>query len=364
METNIFEFLHPRYKIEKPIRLIELFAGVGSQAMALRDLGVKFEHHRIVEFDKYAIKSYNAIHDTEFETLDMTKVTASDLSIVDTNTYEYIMTYSFPCQDLSKAGHGRGMEKGSGTRSGLLWEVERLLKECDELPQILLMENVPDVIGTKNIKHFNEWQKQLEQLGYSNYVECLNAKEYGIPQSRNRCFMVSILGDYYYEFPRKEKLKLLLKDMLEKEVDDRYYLSNKQVELFKNSSYEQSTRRIQEKNYCDALTARDYKDPKCVVVGSVEIGTNESNNRIYDKEGLSPTLDTMQGGHRQLKVVCNVNPSGRGLNGNVYEGDVSPTITTNKGEGLKIVEPLNESGGCLSLKQLKKVMRSLKMVTM
>lgn len=126
---NLFDF--PKYKIEKKIRLIELFAGVGSQAMALRDIHADFEHYRVCEFDKYAIASYNAIHGTKFETSDITKLKGEDLGIVDTDKYTYIMTYSFPCQDLSLAGKQKGMKKGTGTRSGLLWEVERLLNECE-----------------------------------------------------------------------------------------------------------------------------------------------------------------------------------------------------------------------------------------
>lgn len=126
-------------------------------------------------------------------------------------------------------------ENGKSTRSGLLWEVERLL---DELHQdgkhidVLLMENVPQVIGKKNIKDFQSWRKKLESLGYSNYVEILNSKDFGIPQNRNRCFMVSIYGDYYYEFPKKKELKLRLKDMLEDKVDEKYFLSDSQVEWY------------------------------------------------------------------------------------------------------------------------------------
>ena len=124
------------------------------------------------------------------------------------------------------------MTKGSGTRSGLLWEVERLLDECDELPQILLMENVPQVISSKNMNDFHKWQKKLEDLGYTNYVSLLNAKDYGIPQNRNRCFMISILGQYNYSFPKGFELKLRLKDMLEDEVDEKYYLSEKMINGF------------------------------------------------------------------------------------------------------------------------------------
>jgi DNA (cytosine-5)-methyltransferase 1 len=216
-----------QFRVDKPIRLIELFAGIGSQAKALERLGLQFEHYRICEFDKYAVCAYNAIHGTDFEPSDITKLKGDELGICDTDDFCYIMTYSFPCQDLSKAGKGRGMGKNSGTRSGLLWEVERLLDEVDELPQVLLMENVPDVIGTKNAKHFYLWLEKLESLGYHNYYRVLNAKDYTIPQNRERCFMVSILGDYFYEFPEGVTLKLRLKDMLEENVPEKYYISRK-----------------------------------------------------------------------------------------------------------------------------------------
>ena len=203
-QMNMFEYTMPLFKITKPVRLIELFAGIGSQAMALRDIGVNFEHHRAIEIDPFAIKSYNAIHGTSFESNDITKLHGDDLGITSKDQYEYIMTYSFPCQDLSKAGKQAGMSKNSGTRSGLLWEVERILKELndtDSLPQVLLMENVPDVIGTKNINDFNEWYAFLESMGYQSYYKLLNAWDYGVPQNRNRCFMISVLGNYNYTFP-------------------------------------------------------------------------------------------------------------------------------------------------------------------
>lgn len=197
------------YKIVKPIRLIELFSGIGSQAKALERIQANFEHYRICEFDKYAVQSYNAIHGTDFKPTDITKITADDLGITDTDKYEYIMTYSFPCTDLSVAGKQAGMAKGSGTRSGLLWEVERLLTECKELPQVLLMENVPQVLNGD----FGGWLDFLDGLGCRNYYKCLNAKNYGIPQNRDRCFMVSVLGDYYYDFPKPVPLLTYLDDI-------------------------------------------------------------------------------------------------------------------------------------------------------
>ena len=131
-QMHIFDYLRQPFKIDKPIRLIELFGGIGSQAMALRNIGADFEHHLLVEFDPAPVKSYNAIHGTNFEPMDITKIHEEDLNIVDTDKYCYIMTYSFPCQDLSVAGKMRGYTKGSSTRSGLLWEVERLLREIVE----------------------------------------------------------------------------------------------------------------------------------------------------------------------------------------------------------------------------------------
>lgn len=161
-----------------------------------------------------------------------------DLDIKDTDKYCYIMTYSFPCQDLSSAGKGMGMARGSGTRSGLLWEVERLLKEMDELPQILLMENVPEVIRAKNMPHFAEWVSFLDSLGYKTKTQVLNTKNFGVPQNRERCFAVSFLGDYYYDTPQGFPLEKRLKDVLEKNVDESYYLKDATLNYFISHSEE------------------------------------------------------------------------------------------------------------------------------
>jgi DNA (cytosine-5)-methyltransferase 1 len=282
--VNIFDGHIPYYKITKPVRLIELFAGIGSQHQALKNLGVKIDCSTIVEWQVNSIQAYNDIHVRKYddhtqgldkqelakrlsdygvsldynqpaklETLlrkgedwlrnvynniintnnkvNIMSVKGSDLNIIDTDKYDYVLTYSFPCQDLSKAGLRKGMTDTT-TRSGLLWEVERILSECKELPQVLLMENVPDVIGSKFIKDFQRWEERLTELGYSNHTEILNAKNYGIPQNRERAFMVSILGSSLYNFPQKQPLKLRLKDMLEKEVDEKYYISEKLFNYF------------------------------------------------------------------------------------------------------------------------------------
>lgn len=122
------------------------------------------------------------------------------------------------------------MKKGSGTRSGLLWEVERLLNETENLPQILLMENVPQVISTDNIDDFHNWCSFLESKGYKCYTQILNAKDYGVAQNRERCFMVSILGDYNYKFPQPVPLDKTMKDYLEDEVDEKYYINSEKAQ--------------------------------------------------------------------------------------------------------------------------------------
>ena len=286
-QIGVFDLLYENYKIKKPIRLIEFFAGYGSQALALKYLGIPFEHYKICEWAIKSIQAYKDIHftnesgilidyDREREInnlyklgisndynnpmtlnqikklsdeqiyritenilithnlVNIQKVKGKDLDIVDKDKYDYILTYSFPCQDLSLAGKRQGMSDTS-TRSGMLWEVERILNECkeiDTLPQILLMENVPQVHSQENIEDFRKWQLALEKLGYQSYWKDLIATDYGIPQTRNRCFMVSILGNYNYNFPKYIPLKLKLKDMLEDNVDEKYYLSNKMINFF------------------------------------------------------------------------------------------------------------------------------------
>jgi DNA (cytosine-5)-methyltransferase 1 len=320
MQISLFDGSQ-KFKLNKPIRLIELFGGYGSQHFSLSYLGLKFEQWKLCE---WAIKSIQAYKDAHFENdntdyskgltkgqiedwlfnkgissnynepmgkdqikrlgefkirqiynnikathnlVNIQQVHSTDLEIVDVDKYCYIMTYSFPCQDLSKAGLGKGMEKGSGTRSGMLWEVERILNECENLPQVLLMENVPDVIGSKNIAHFSKWLEKLESLGYHCYWKVLNAKDYGIPQNRERCFMVSILGDYYYDFPKKIQLENKLKDILENEVDEKYYLSSKAIEGKVSTNFQTSKLEfsIPNNGIVPTLCARDYKDPKCVI---------------------------------------------------------------------------------------------------
>lgn len=287
------------FKITKPVRMIELFAGYGSQYQALRRLRQNCESYKISEWCIPSNSSYKAmleVVDNKYDTIDyskkysdeeiinrlirlglsvdsknpinekflkrkginwcrkifneyvstnnlgsITNIKANDLEIVDKDIYSYIMTYSFPCQDLSLAGRQAGMRKGSNTRSGLLWEVERLLQESIdnnlELPDVLLMENVPQVCNKKNEKDFKEWKEFLENIGYKNFVKILNASDFGIPQNRKRCFMVSVLTneDITYNFPKSRPLTKCVKDILEPFVDEKYYIKNDRAkELIKS----------------------------------------------------------------------------------------------------------------------------------
>ena len=217
-QINLFELTMPTVEIDKPIRLIELFAGYGSQAMAMRNLGADFETYKVVEFDKYAIASYNAIHGTNFPKIDVCDVHAEDLEIVNKNSFTYLLTYSFPCTDISVAGQQKGFVEDSGTRSALLWEVKRILEELNEtdsLPQILVMENVTAIHSEENKPHFRKWLDFLDSIGYTSYVQDLNAVDYGVAQNRDRTFAVSLLGKFNYKFPTEIDLNYCMEDYFE-----------------------------------------------------------------------------------------------------------------------------------------------------
>lgn len=242
------------------LKVNELFAGIGAFRKALINLGIEHEIVGISEIDKYAILSYTAMYGDTRNYGDISKVEKLD--------YADLWTYGFPCQDISLAGYKKGIVKGE-TRSGLLYEVERLLlrsKSDNELPKYLIMENVKNLVGKQFKADFDRWLSFLESLGYTNYWQVLNAKDYGIPQSRERVFCVSIQGDEPYEFPAKQELKLTLKDMLEDDVDIKFYLTQEQVDKIKFNTFHSHSTRIQYKDYVDTLMARDYKGAKCIPI--------------------------------------------------------------------------------------------------
>lgn len=278
------------------LKVLELFAGIGACSKALERLNIPHEIVDAVEIDKYAIQSFNAIHGTNFEPQD---ITAWDKDIkVD------LIMHGSPCQDFSLAGKQAGGDKDSGTRSSLMYETIRIVEKLK--PKYVVWENVKNLLSKKHRHNFDAYLETLKQLGYKNYYQVLNAKDYGIPQSRERVFTISIRNDIDkdFHFPEKQPLELRLKDLLDDKVDEKYYLSDAQVNRIKTSTYTSNNRRIQKKDYCDTLCARDWKDPKCVEVNRLYgIFDNEQSKHqagsVYDTDGLSPTLDTMQGGWRQ-----------------------------------------------------------------
>lgn len=375
VQLDLFASTYDQFELKGKLRLIEFFAGIGAQARALENLGVDFISHRVCEWSCKSIRAYRAIHVKEapskelldrvgklsIEELidavrgvsmdyskpmtddqlrkkgkewlqelyvdmlmigdtcpDISRLNGADLGIEKEKGRKdtYMMTYSFPCTDISNAGKMEGMEKGSGTRSGLLWEVERILLELRDMecrPDVLLMENVPGVCGSKNLKPWNDWLQSLHKMGYTNYFSVLNAKDYGIPQNRERCFMVSLLGEKSYEFPRKVRLRYRLKDFLDDVIDSKYNLSEKVTSKFMRvyepkgySLIDNYNRKIKENpETSNTLTAR-YQvpnhgerivepivcEPRVKVEGSLGYYGFRRADDIISKEGCSPTILT------------------------------------------------------------------------
>ena len=404
-QGSIFDELFEKKVITKKIRLIELFSGIGAQAKALEILNIPFEHYLTCEWAYNSIVGYNAIHikdktdyakDMSKEQLlsylngnisidynkpaDLTKkpiewlkncynnviathdlmnimnVKGRDLGVFDKD-YEYILTYSFPCQDLSLAGKRSGMETSQsegGTRSGLLWEVERILlerkRENLDLPGVLLMENVPEVVGTKNDNHFYKWCNQLSKLGYQNYFKILNAKNYGIPQNRKRCFMISILGDYTYDFPKKLTLKHKLKDLLDKNVDEKYYLSQQHIEQIQSwGGYENPLKDIEkEKSIIGTLTTHCGKESNGMKLVSEGEQRATDNFVVVDlKRGYSCEIKEEKEDVEGVEIIGNYSKSNFNQTSIVNKNGIAPTVTENHGQVTAIAIKNNTKQGYL-----------------
>lgn len=207
------------------MRIIELFGGIGACTQALKRLGIEVEVVDYVEIDKYAVASYNTINETNFETQDITKYN-KHFDNID------LIIHGSPCQDFSVAGKQAGGDEGSGTRSSLMYETLRIVKDIK--PKYVIWENVKNLLS-KNHKHnFDNYINMMNEIGYNSYYKILNAKNYGIPQNRERVFTISIRKDIKqdFRFPDPVELKLRLKNMLEDDVDEKYYLSEKMIKFF------------------------------------------------------------------------------------------------------------------------------------
>jgi DNA (cytosine-5)-methyltransferase 1 len=280
MQLSILEqFTNKPIKKER-VRVFEAFAGYGSQSLALDWLNIDYELVGYAEIDPYAIKAHIALHGDVKNYGDVTKLSVADLPDMD------LFTYSFPCQDISVAGKQNGLAKDSGTRSSLLWECERIIE--GKRPKYLMMENVKNLVGVENYPHFMAFVHLLEGFGYNNYWQVINAKECGIPQNRERIFCVSIRqdvddGSFYFEKPFDNGLRL--KDLLESEVDEKYYLNDEYLERFlKSNPISNTDIKIigttvgnGEGTNCrhwvhdvsgivGALSATDYKQPKQIAI--------------------------------------------------------------------------------------------------
>lgn len=215
-----------KFDKDNPLKVVTLCSGYDSQCMAIRNLGIPYELIGWSEIDKYAIMAHDAVF-PEYKDRnlgDMTKIDWSKVADFD------LLTYSTPCTDFSNAGKQAGGEEGSGTRSSILWWTRYAIMQ--KKPKYLLMENVKALVSNKFRPLFLKWCDELTSYGYTNFMQVLNAKDYGIPQNRERIFVVSILGEAWYSFPYPRTLKLRLKDMLEDKVDEKYYLDQDKVNKF------------------------------------------------------------------------------------------------------------------------------------
>lgn len=197
------------------LKILELFGGIGACSKALEKLRINYEVIDYVEIDKYAVKSYNAIHGTSFE--------PQDITIWDKDVDVDLIMHGSPCQDFSLAGKQAGGDEGSGTRSSLMYETIRIVDKLK--PKYVIWENVKNVISKKHIHNFNNYIERMNELGYISYYQVLNAKDYGIPQNRERVFAISIRKDInkIFTFPPKQELKLKLKDMLKEGINEEYH---------------------------------------------------------------------------------------------------------------------------------------------
>lgn len=261
--------------------LFEWFAGVGGFREGFNMADINFNTVGISEYDKFAIKSYNAMYGVTEN--------YGDINSIITVPQSDIWTYGFPCQDISIAGKEKGIKEG--TRSGLLLRFEQILKrniEIKQSPKILILENVKNLIGKNHINAFENWLEELEKLGYTNYWKVLNSKDYGLPHNRERVFCISIRDDIDkgFEFPSETILYDRLKDVIDEKVEKKYFLSDAQIEkihYFSKETFELKVNRI----------ANIYGKDK---------GTGYAGN-VWDKNGLCPTLTTMQGGNRQPMIL-------------------------------------------------------------
>lgn len=289
--------------------------------MALRDIGANYECVGWSEIDRWAIKAHNAVFP------ELADRNYGDITKIDWNAVPDfdLFTYSFPCTDISSAGEQKGFEEDSGTRSSLLWECRRPI--AAKRPKFLLMENVKALVSDKYRPLFLKWESWLRSLDYVNYTEILNAKDYGVPQNRERVFMLSILNGCWYEFPHPVRLEKRLKDVLELEVDEKYFLNERGInyvkkKLGKYTAINGEVAMCLTAKGCANWTGTFISDKSIQIGATKETDWNRQQYRVYDPTGISPTITTKSGGGLEPKILMR----GRGFNKG-GEADIPGTIT-------------------------------------
>lgn len=299
------------------MKVLSLFSGIGAFEKALDNIGIPYELVAFCEIDKYASKSYAAIHGVP-ESMNIGDITKVDEKKLPKDID--LITYGFPCQDISLAGRQKGLFNADGTqtRSGLFFEALRIIEETQ--PRVAIAENVKNLTSKKFALQFKIVLDSLYAAGYNNYWKVLNAKDYGIPQNRERVFIVSIRKDIdngCFKFPEAFPLELRLKDMLEDAVDEKFYLSNGEIKYMHRDSLGNYSNRWTYANHSSAeksvcLTANIHRgvpynvliedEPSVIQIGNccpTKTRDNPNQGRIYDTGGLSPALNCMGGGNRQ-----------------------------------------------------------------
>lgn len=315
------ELLRVVMRMTMKLRVFTSFSGYDSQLMALRDIGANYECVGWSEIDRWAIKAHNAVFP------ELADRNYGDITKIDWNAVPdfNLFTYSFPCTDISSAGEQKGFEEDSGTRSSLLWECRRPI--AAKRPKFLLMENVKALVSDKYRPLFLKWESWLRSLGYVNYTEILNAKDYGVPQNRERVFMLSILNGCWYEFPHPVRLEKRLKDVLELEVDEKYFLNERGInyvkkKLGKYTAINGEVAMCLTAKGCANWTGTFISDKSIQIGATKETDWNRQQYRVYDPTGISPTITTKSGGGLEPKILMR----GRGFNKG-GEADIPGTIT-------------------------------------
>lgn len=321
------------------IKYLSLFSGIGAFEKALKNNSIDYELVGFSEIDKYATKSYCAVHGVD-ESLNLGDVSKIDLDKLKEIGDIDLITHGSPCQDFSIAGRLAGGDKGSGTRSSLMWCTVDIVEAVK--PKYVVWENVKNLLSAKNRHNFDGYLEIMDKLGYNSYYKILNAKNYGIPQNRERVFTISIRKDLglNYEFPVEIELTKKLKDVLEKNVDEKYYLSDKLIAgLIANTerqkakgngfAFETTDGDGVAKTVTTRVGACRSGDNYIQVVGKLDIKGHDCVKRVYSGEGIAPTLTDMQGGNRQPKIIIDepVIAASRGRNPD-KPGDRTPGIPT------------------------------------